>query len=147
MKKVIIFSEFSEMCKILYRELQKYKPLMIIGETPNKNRQEIVKKFNIDTENKILIMSNAGSYGLNLQAASIIIHYDNPWSLAKVLQREGRAHRYGQKDTVMVYNLLAKGTLDYYVQKVLHGKAELSSQLLGDKPISIDDIKEMLSYE
>ena len=92
-------------------------------------------------------MTSAGQFGLNIQRASVIFHYDQEWSLAKMQQREGRAHRIGQKDTVLVYNLLAKGTIDYYVQKVLHKKAELSNQLLGDTPISINDIKNILTYE
>ena len=52
----------------------------------------------------------------------------------------------GQKQSVLVYNLLAKGTVDYYVKKVIHA-AELSNQILGDVPISMGDIKEMLKYE
>lgn len=92
-------------------------------------------------------MTSAGQFGLNIQRASVIFHYDQEWSLAKMQQRDGRAHRIGQKDSVLVYNLLAKGTVDYYVKKVLHAKAELSNQLLGDTPISMGDIREMLTYE
>ena len=92
-------------------------------------------------------MTSAGQFGLNIQRASVIFHYDQEWSLAKMQQREGRAHRIGQKDTVMIYNLLAKGTIDYYVKKVLHGKAELSNQVLGDIPMNMEDIKQILNYE
>jgi SNF2 family DNA or RNA helicase len=70
-----------------------------------------------------------------------------PWSIAKYQQRIGRAHRIGQKKSVLVYNLLAKGTIDYYVKKILHGKSELSAQVLGDAPITMGDVKEMLQYE
>jgi len=144
-RKAIVFTQFAEMANILERELKDWAPLKISGET--KDRQDIVNKFNNGEENKILIMTSAGQYGLNIQRASIIFHYDQEWSLAKMLQREGRAHRIGQKETVLVYNLLAKGTLDYYVKKVLHAKAELSAQVLGDVPISMGEIKEMLTYE
>ena len=89
-------------------------------------------------------MTSAGQFGLNVQRASIIFHYDQEWSLSKMQQREGRAHRIGQKDKVMVYNLLAKGTVDYYVKKVLHAKAELSDEVLCDTLITIDDLKIML---
>ena len=92
-------------------------------------------------------MSSAGAYGLNLQAASVVINYDQAWSIAKMKQREGRAHRMGQKQSVQIINLLAKGTVDYYVKKILHAKAELSNQILGDTPISMGDIREMLKYE
>ena len=111
------------------------------------HREEIIEKFNKDSVNRVLVMTSAGQYGLNIQAASVVIHYDQEWSLAKMQQRDGRAHRIGQKDSVLVYNLLAKGTVDYYVKKVIHAKAELSNQILGDAPISMGDIREMLKYE
>ena len=147
MKKVIIFSEFSEMCKILNRELKRWNPLMIIGEISSEGRKKVVEEFKTDPEKNLLIMSSAGAFGLNLQVASVIIHYDQPWSLSKMQQRDGRAHRIGQKDSVLVYNLLAKGTVDYYVKKVIHGKAELSNKILGDVPITMTDITQMLKYE
>ena len=145
-KKAIVFTQFSKMADILERELAEYKPLKISG-TIKEAYKDVVDKFNTDQNNRILIMTSAGQFGLNIQRASIIFHYDQEWSLAKMQQREGRAHRIGQKDTVMVYNLLAKGTLDYYVQKVLHKKLELSGQLLGDTPITMNDLKEMLKDE
>ena len=145
-KKAIIFTQFSQMADILERELADYKPLKISG-TIKEEYRDVVDKFNKQEENRVLVMTSAGQFGLNIQRASVIFHYDQEWSLAKMQQREGRAHRFGQKDTVMVYNLLAKGTVDYYVQKVLHKKAELSGQLLGDIPMNMDNIREALSEE
>lgn len=144
-RKIIIFSEFSEMCKILHREIP--NSLMIIGATPNEKRREIVEEFNTDPTKKVLVLSSASQYGLNLQVADTLIHYDQPWSLAKSLQRDGRAHRIGQKNKVQIINLLSRGTVDYYVKKVLHGKAELSNAVLGDAPITMTDITQMLKYE
>ena len=96
--KVIIFSEFAECCKVLHRELFQYNPLMIIGETPDKERQKIVWKFNKENEYKILIMSSAGRWGLNLQeSASVVINYDIPFSVSKLTQRIGRVHRVAEK--------------------------------------------------
>ena len=145
-RKAIVFTQFAEMADILERELAEWQPLKISGKIKEEYR-DVVARFNEIEDNKVLIMTSAGQFGLNIQRASVVFHYDQEWSLAKMGQREGRAHRIGQKDTVLVYNLLAKGTLDYYVKKVLHAKAELSSQLLGDTPISMGDIKEMLQYE
>lgn len=146
-RKAIVFTQFAEMADILERELNEWGAYVIQGNVPDKTRKELLDLFNGDGAGRILVMTSAGQYGLNVQRASVLFHYDQEWSLAKMQQREGRAHRIGQKDTVLVYNLLAKGTIDYYVKKVLHGKAELSSQILGDVPISIGEIKEMLNYE
>jgi len=132
--KVIIFTQFSEMADILIRELSDFNPLLISGKVDNNTRQENVHKFQDDTQNhKVLVMTEAGAYGLNLQKANYIIHYDLPWSISKMEQREGRAHRIGQKQNVTIYNMLALGTVDEYVYKVLMKKQRLSENILGDK--------------
>lgn len=145
-RKAIVFTQFAEMADILERNLAKYKPLKISGKIKEKY-QDVIDRFNAGEENKILIVTSAGQYGLNIQRASMVFHYDCEWSLAKMKQRTGRAHRIGQKDAVLEYNLLAKGTVDYYVKKVLHAKARLSDEILGDTPIGMADIREMLTYE
>ena len=145
-KKAIIFTQFAEMADILKRELKEYSPLLISGKIKEKYC-DVVEKFNNVEDHKILIMTSAGQFGLNIQRASLVFHYDQEWSLAKMEQREGRAHRYGQKDTVLIYNLLARGTVDNYVKKILHGKRQLSDKILGDIPITMKDIQEMLTYE
>lgn len=140
--KIIIFSEFAEMCKILNRELQEYNPLMIIGETSD--RERIVNDFNNKKEHQILIMSSAGMYGLNLQVSDTIINYDLPFSLSKLEQRIGRAHRINQKNSVSVYSLIGKGTADMAIKRIIHTKKNLSDNLLGDVPINMKDIRDML---
>ncbi len=136
-QKMIIFSEFAEMCKILHRELP--HSLMIIGEVGIEDRRAIVEKFNNDPATNILVMSSAGAYGLNLQAADKLIHFDLPWSVGKYAQRSARAHRMGQKETVFEYSLIATHTVDQHVLKKLTLKQDLSEMLM---PVS--DIKEML---
>ncbi len=130
-EKTIIFSQFAEMAKILAYRLERDTPI-IYGEVPTEERQRIVEKFNTDPAAKFLVMTEAGAYGLNLQGASYVIHYDLPWSVAKLQQREDRAHRIGQTKPVTVYNLIAKNTIDEYVAKVLHKKQKTSVEILGD---------------
>ena len=92
----------------------------------------------------------AGGFGLNLQRANYIIHYDLPWSISKMEQREGRAHRIGQKNNLTIFRLIVQKTVDEYVLKVLHKKQIMSEDILGDKErmkkvkISKKDIKKML---
>lgn len=149
-KKAIIFTQFSNMAKILYRELNQYKPLLLIGETSKEQRQKNVQTFTNNDDNKIIIMTNAGEFGINLQRASFIIHYDCAWSISKMEQREGRAHRIGQTNKVTVFNLIMSKTIDEYILKVLHKKQKMSRDLLGDKEeikkvkITKYDIKKML---
>ena len=141
--KAIVFTQFAEMADIIVRELKDYRPLLISGKVSGQY-SEIVEKFNTDEDRRILVMTSAGQFGLNIQRASVIIHYDQEWSLAKMLQRDGRAHRMGQTRGVLVYNLLAKGTIDYYIKRVLHGKSRISSTVLGDALPTMAEIREML---
>ena len=145
-RKAIIFTKFATMADVLERELAGYGALKISG-TIKEEYGSVVKQFNVDESKRVLIMTSAGQFGLNIQRASVIFHFDIEWSLAKMRQRDGRAHRYGQKQSVLVYNLLAKGTVDYYIKKVVHDKAALAADLLGDPPIMMGDIKGMLEQE
>lgn len=129
-KKTIIFTEFKEMAKILNRELKEYHPLLFTGDTSQEERDEVKKLFNSENKHQILVMSPAGGVGLNLQRSNYVIHYDIPWSLERVEQREGRAHRIGQKNKLTVFKLIVKDTIDEYILKVLYKKQKLSDELL-----------------
>lgn len=148
--KAIVFTQFAEMAKILYSELNTYKPRLIHGEISAENRQKAVEEFINDEECGVIVMTEAGAYGLNLQAASYVVHYDLPWSVSKLMQREDRAHRIGQTKPVTVYNLIAKNTIDEYVAKVLHKKQKISVSILGDEErledigMSPEDVKTIL---
>lgn len=145
--KAIIFTQFAEMLQIMREELKEYNPLTIYGEVTALKRMEAVQEFNHNPDIKVIIMTEAGAYGLNMQAASYVFHYDAPWSLAKLVQREDRAHRQGQKKPVTVYHLIAKGTIDEYVLKVLKRKGVVSEKILQDgdrEEMTLDDINEIL---
>jgi SNF2 family DNA or RNA helicase len=148
--KVIIFTTFKKMANILNNKLKKYNPLLFTGETEQEDRNKIVKLFNTNDKYKMLVMTDAGAHGLNLQSANYIIHYDLPWSLSKVEQREGRAHRIGQKNKLTIFKLIVKNTIDEYVLKVLHNKQKTSDDLLEREKVrkiklSKHDVKKILN--
>lgn len=149
-EKALIFTQFAEMAKILYSELALYQPKLIYGDIASEDRARAVDEFTKNPANKVMIMTEAGAYGLNLQAASYVVHYDAPWSIAKLMQREDRAHRIGQKKPVTVYNLIARNTVDEYVAKILHKKQKISVDILKDAErleatgLSEEDIKNIL---
>lgn len=148
--KAIIFTQFAEMVHILVEELTEFRPLAVYGDVDSQDRMIRVKEFNDDPKGRVIIMTEAGAYGLNMQSASYVFHYDMPWSIAKLTQREDRAHRHGQKKPVTVYNLIAKKTIDEYVAKVLHKKNKVAVEILQDGErlenagLSEEDIKEIL---
>jgi len=134
--KAVIFTQFSTVAEMLHRELP--ESYLITGQTDTETRGEIVKNFTKNPTPNILIGTSAISAGLNLQVANIIINYDSPWSVGQITQRIGRAHRIGQEKPVFVYNLLAQGTVDYYVKKTLEAKRLLADQI---KAVTYADFK------
>lgn len=151
-EKAIVFTQFAEMARLVGIGLMDLETLTITGEVDALERKKIVDEFQSDAKKQVLIMTEAGTYGLNIQAATYVFHYDAPWSVGKLEQREGRAHRVGQDKPVTVYHLIANRTIDEYVLKVLSGKRKIAQGLLGDAPdeqkqLTIDDIEEMLDEE
>lgn len=149
-EKVIVFTQFAEMMKVILSEMREYDPYYVFGEVDNVTRFETVKKFNDAEGGKMIVMTEAGAWGLNMQSASYVIHYDSPWSISKLMQREDRAHRIGRNKPVTVYNLVAKDTIDEYVLKILHKKQKVSVDILQDAErmaeagMTMEDIKEIL---
>ncbi len=131
-EKAIVFTQFAEMLHIMNEELKEFNPILIYGDVENMERFVRVKEFNDDPKPRVIIMTEAGAYGLNMQSASYVFHYDAPWSIAKLMQREDRAHRIGQNKPVTVYNMIAKDTIDEYVLKILHKKQIVSVDILAD---------------
>jgi SNF2 family DNA or RNA helicase len=145
--KVIIFTRFRKMSDILLRELARYRPLSITGEVKYEDREAARLSFQQDEDRKLIIMTDAGGEGLTLNRADLIFHYDLPYSYGKYEQRNGRARSLEKRKPVMIYHLLARKSMDMYLSKMLRSKAELSSQVLGDTPIGMGEIKQMLQYE
>ena len=89
---------------------------------------------------KILIVTDSGSEGLNLQFCNTIINYDLPWNPQKIEQRIGRCHRYGQENDVVVFNLLnTQNYADQRVYEILSQKFEMFKGVFGasDKAIGL----------
>jgi superfamily II DNA or RNA helicase len=100
------------------------------GQVPQKARQALVDRFQTDPDTRIFLASNAGSTGLNLQAANTIVNVDLPWNPAVLEQRIGRAHRMGQKRPVQVYLLVTEQTIEENLLATLSAKQDLSNAVL-----------------
>lgn len=131
-EKAIIFTQFRQMALILMRELAEYRPLLIAGGVAEEQRTANRHAFNNDDIHRLLIMTSAGDMGLNLQRATSVVHYDLPWSVSKLEQREDRAHRHGQKNNVTIYKLIVNDSIDEYILDILSKKKDTSETILGD---------------
>ena len=96
------------------------------GSVPQKKRQALVNRFQTDPDCRFFVTTNAGSTGLNLQAANTVINVDLPWNPAILEQRIARAHRMGQQAPVHVYILVTESTLEEQLLKTLSDKHDLA---------------------
>ena len=152
-EKVIIFSQYVKMGEILKKLIEKEfneGVLFFHGQLSRKKRDEMVDKFQNNTENKIMVLSlKAGGTGLNLTAAQNVIHYDLWWNPAVENQATDRAYRIGQENNVMVYRFITKGTFEERINQILMEKIELAEIAIDSHEafiteMSNDDLKEML---
>ena len=141
--KILLFSQFTSMLDIIGKrfEEEKITSYIITGATPKDKRLQLVNKFNNDDTNVFLISLKAGGTGLNLTGADIVIHYDPWWNFAAQNQATDRAHRIGQKNTVTVYRLIAKGTIEEKIVKLQESKKDLADRVLNfEERMSLSNI-------
>jgi SNF2 family DNA or RNA helicase len=131
-RKVVLFSEWTTMLNLIepILEKQKLNYVRLDGSIPQKKRQGLIHRFQNDPDCRLFITTNAGSTGLNLQAANTVINVDLPWNPAVLEQRIGRAHRMGQKRPVQVYLLVTENTLEENLLATLSAKHELAQAVL-----------------
>ena len=97
---------------------------------------------------KILILTDAGSEGLNLQFCNTVINYDLPWNPMKIEQRIGRCHRYGQQNDVVAINLLnTSNAADKRVYDILAHKFELFDGVFGASNIALGILESGINFE
>ncbi len=142
--KTVVYTRYSQLADILERELSEFKPLKISGSVSNKIRQESIDLFNTDDLHKVMIVTDAGSHGINLHfKAANQIFCDTPYSLGKKTQVTGRVHRFGQTEQVRIYYMMAKvygrKTIDYHIKTISTRKADVAR-----KTLRIADIKTLL---
>jgi superfamily II DNA or RNA helicase len=127
-RKILLFSEWTTMLDLITPMLEKHRlPFVRLdGQVPQKKRQQLVHDFQNDPNCRAFITTNAGSTGLNLQAANTVINVDLPWNPAVLEQRIARAHRMGQKKPVQVYVLVTEGTIEENLLATLSAKHELA---------------------
>ncbi len=127
-RKIVLFSEWTTMLNLIEPMLQRRNLdyARLDGSVPQKKRQELMHRFQKDPGCKLFITTNAGSTGLNLQAANTVVNVDLPWNPAVLEQRIARAHRMGQKRPVQAYLLVTEGTLEESLLGTLAAKQELA---------------------
>ena len=131
-RKVILFSEWTTMLDLIEPLLDRHEIQFVRmdGSVPQKKRPQIVHEFQNNPKCRMILLTNAGSTGLNLQAANTVINVELPWNPAVLEQRIARAHRMGQKNPVHVYLLVTEDTIEERLLATLAAKRDLAMAAL-----------------
>ena len=136
--KVIIWSSWTHDIRLIAEALRRRfgneAAATYYGETPQDERQEIVKKFqDPDSELRFFVgQPKTGGYGLTLTAATTVIYYSNSYDLEIRLQSEDRAHRISQTETVTYVDIVSPDTIDEKILKALRNKIDIAGEVLGE---------------
>ncbi|MGQ7847503.1 DEAD/DEAH box helicase [Granulosicoccus sp. 3-233] len=131
-KKILLFSQFTEMLGLIEAELSKrnIRYTKLTGRT--RKRDEVIDSFQHGDVPLFLISLKAGGTGLNLTAADTVIHYDPWWNPAVENQASDRAHRIGQTKPVFIYKLVASNTVEEKIMAMQQHKKLLADQTIND---------------
>ncbi len=133
--KLLVFTQFREMTAPLagfLAEVFGRDGLVLHGGTPVRRRQQLVKSFQEDDRVPFMVLSlKAGGTGLNLTAASHVIHFDRWWNPAVENQATDRAFRIGQKKNVLVHKFVCRGTVEERIDQLIAAKQGLSDEILS----------------
>ncbi|HEV3416350.1 MAG TPA: helicase-related protein, partial [Pirellulales bacterium] len=140
-RKVIVFSEWTTMLNLIEPMLKKRGLgfVRLDGSVPQKQRAELVHRFQTTADCRLFLTTNAGSTGLNLQAANTVINVDLPWNPAVLEQRIARAHRMGQKQPVQVFVLVTEETIEENLLATIAAKKDLALAAL-DSESTVDRV-------
>ncbi|MFC4598498.1 SNF2 helicase associated domain-containing protein [Cohnella hongkongensis] len=151
-KRMLVFSQFTEMLSLISRELG-YRGVSFFyldGATPPAERVDLCSRFNDGERELFLISLKAGGTGLNLTGADTVILYDLWWNPAVEQQAADRAHRMGQKNVVQVIRLLAQDTVEEKMYALQQRKKHLVDEVIepGQEALSTmteEEIRELLT--
>lgn len=146
-EKVIIFTEYRATQFYLQWYLQQHGISSVPFRGGFKRSKKDWMRQLFQHHAQVLIATEAGGEGINLQFCNYMINYDLPWNPMRLEQRIGRIHRYGQDKDVHIYNFAIKDTVEEHIMKLLYEKIHLFEQVIGDldailSELSIHDLEQ-----
>lgn len=140
-EKVLLFAHHHAVMDIYRRELAAYRPVFITGRESTTQKEEAVARF-MEGKTNLCVISLRAASGLNLQRASCVVFGELDWSPAVHSQAEDRAHRMGQKDSILCYYLVAPQGSDRDMQDALGLKVSQFVALMGDQTPELSSVQD-----
>ncbi len=141
-QKVLLFSSFTSVLDLLEEELklQGISYYTLTGSTKKEERRTLVSQFQNDDTDVFLISLKAGGTGLNLTAASAVIHYDPWWNISAQNQATDRAYRIGQNKNVQVFYMVMKGSIEEKIIDLQKQKKELADIFVEGNDVNLSQM-------
>lgn len=147
--KIIVFSEWTRMLDLIREHVEKaaFGYALHTGKVPQDRRRREINRFKQDPACRLLLSSDAGATGLNLQVANVVINVDLPWNPARLEQRIARAWRKHQQRHVSVINLVCEDSIEHRILHLLEQKRSLAEGVLegtGETDMALPSSRRML---
>ncbi len=143
--RVVVFTQHLDAAEAIIHALDEagIKAEPFHGQMSAYAKQDAIQKFASSRNNtEVLVCTQAGAEGLNLQVANCVLNFDLPWNPMKLEQRIGRVHRIGQTKDVHIVNLYAKDTIDEHVYYILREKIGMFELLFGHITAILAEVNE-----
>ena len=148
--KVIVFSYFKKTLAYLNRRLSEagFGPVVIHGDVLMEDRTDLIELFKTNSKRRVLLSSEVGSEGIDLQFCRIMFNYDLPWNPMKVEQRIGRIDRMGQKaEKISIVNFAVGNTIEEKILNRLYERIGIFERSLGDLEPILGELTQELSFD
>jgi SNF2 family DNA or RNA helicase len=145
--KLVIFTQFRATLEFLARSIRGLgvRTSVFHGALSLREKEEAIAQFR--DRSRVLVSTEAGGEGRNLQFCRLLVNYDLPWNPMRIEQRIGRLHRLGQQHDVRVLNFTARNTVEAYVLEIVHEKINLFRSVIGDLDMVLGPYAEAGSFE
>ncbi|MBI3533927.1 MAG: DEAD/DEAH box helicase [Deltaproteobacteria bacterium] len=145
-EKILVFTQFIETHRALVLHFNSiFKIAQIVSGQDQRFRDQEIVKFQQSA--RLMISTDAGSEGRNLQFCHHLVNFDIPWNPMRLEQRMGRLHRFGQKDTVTILNLCSQGSVEEVLLDLLDRKLNLFELVVGELSTILGEIEDEKSFE
>ena len=138
--QLLVFTEFADTARWLTGTFADagFTVQILEGSVGHRERDHLQQRF-LDGQFQVLVSTDAGGEGIDLQSAHVMLDWDIPWSLVRLEQRMGRLHRIGQKNAVHIYHLVAPATREGRVQEVMLSNLDAAGRSLGGRIFDLLD--------
>ncbi|MGQ9531356.1 MAG: DEAD/DEAH box helicase [Desulfotomaculales bacterium] len=146
-EKVVVFTCFRATQQYLTARLRAegFAVAELHGELRRAAKEEQVEFF--ARQAQVLVTTDAGSEGRNLQFCRVLVNFDLPWNPMRIEQRIGRIHRLGQTRDVFIYNLSAAGTVEAHILELLDAKINMFQLVIGELDLILGHLREQRDFE